>query len=75
MISHRFGIFSTGFDEGMVMRMRKAFRFLFLYVFLAFSISLAGPGAMAQIVLNEFMADPARDWDGDGVYSLSLIHI
>lgn len=53
----------------MVMRMRKAFRFLFLCVFLAFSISLAGSGAVAQIVLNEFMADPARDWDGDGVYS------
>jgi len=51
------------------MRMRKAFRFLFLCMFLAFSISAALSGAAAQIVLNEFMADPASDWDGDGVYS------
>ena len=53
----------------MVMRMRKAFRFLFLFVFLAISISMGLSGAVAQIVLNEFMADPASDWDGDGVYS------
>lgn len=24
--------------------------------------------ASAQVMINEFMADPARDWDGDGVY-------
>jgi hypothetical protein len=53
----------------MVMRMRKAFRFLFLRAILALSISLIGSGVSAQVVLNEFMADPASDWDGDGVYS------
>ncbi len=53
----------------MVMRMRKAFRFLFLLVILAVSITAAGRPVSAQVVLNEFMADPASDWDGDGVYS------
>jgi hypothetical protein len=69
MISHRFGIFSTGCDEGMVMRMRKAFRFLFLLVILVLSVSAIRSVASAQIVLNELMADPASDYDGDGVYS------
>jgi len=53
----------------MVMRMRKAFRFLFLLAILEFSVAAVCPRASAQVVLNEFMADPASDWDGDGVYS------
>ena len=36
---------------------------------LAIALSTVVSGASAQIVLNELMADPARDWDGDGVYS------
>ena len=53
----------------MVMRMRKAFRFSFLAVTLVLSVFTIGSAVSAQIVLNEFMADPASDWDGDGVYS------
>jgi hypothetical protein len=49
--------------------MRKVFHFfvplvLFLGAFLACS-----RGALAQVLINEFVADPAKDWDGDGVVS------
>ena len=53
----------------MVMRMRKAFRFLFPAVTIVFSAFMIGSAVSAQVVLNEFMADPANDWDGDEVYS------
>lgn len=34
-------------------------------------ICMAAPGAAnCQMLLNEVVADPARDWDGDGVYDL-----
>lgn len=46
--------------------MRKIFRFYFS-AFVCF-VSLAGvaAGVSAQVLINEFVADPARDWDGDG---------
>jgi hypothetical protein len=31
------------------------------------ALSSLAPPAAAQILLNEFLADPASDWDGDGV--------
>lgn len=41
-----------------------------LSVWAFFLIMLAGAfPSGAQILINEIMADPARDWDGDGVYS------
>jgi hypothetical protein len=69
LIYLQFGIFSFGYEEGMVMMMRKAFRFLILTVFLVSCATAIGSGALAQVVINEFLADPARDWDGDGLYS------
>lgn len=49
--------------------MRKIFRFCFS-AFVCF-VALAGfaAGASAQVLINEFVADPARDWDGDGAVS------
>lgn len=49
--------------------MRKLF--LFFIPFLAFSISVTVPVSVsrAQVLINEFLADPARDWDGDGQVS------
>jgi hypothetical protein len=49
--------------------MRKIFRFFF---FLALFSTAAVPrvsDCAAQLVINEFVADPARDWDGDGALS------
>ncbi len=46
--------------------MRKAFRFFVYAVCLYLASTVSSP---AQIVINEFMADPASDWDGDAVYS------
>lgn len=46
--------------------MRNVFRFLSGIApgaFLGFALAAQ---ASAQIVINEFVADPARDWDGDG---------
>lgn len=51
------------------MRMRKVFRFLLSAAFLAFGAAVVGSDAAGQIVINEFLADPASDWDGDGIYS------
>jgi hypothetical protein len=48
------------------MMMRKAFRFLVFAVCLILFSSVSG---RSQVVINEFLADPATDWDGDGVYS------
>jgi hypothetical protein len=49
--------------------MRKIFRF---YLFLALFSITAIPrfsDCAAQLAINEIMADPARDWDGDGALS------
>ncbi|MCX5753714.1 MAG: lamin tail domain-containing protein [Candidatus Krumholzibacteria bacterium] len=49
--------------------MRKIFRFFML---LALVSIIAIPGfsdCAAQVAINEFLADPARDWDGDGALS------
>jgi hypothetical protein len=37
----------------------------YVAIFCAFAIAVAAPAA-AQIQLNEILADPASDWDGDG---------
>ncbi len=47
--------------------MRTLFRF---FISTALSILIAAslcPAGRAQVVLNEILADPASDWDGDGV--------
>ncbi len=49
--------------------MRKTFCF-FIPVILTISFLAGTSGPIsAQVVLNELMADPARDWDGDGQYN------
>jgi len=49
--------------------MRKIFRFcLFLALFSIVSIPRFSDCA-AQVAINEILADPARDWDGDGALS------
>ncbi len=49
--------------------MRKVFLFLFVLVS-PLLVLLAHPhDAAAQVVINEFVADPASDWNGDGVVS------
>jgi hypothetical protein len=54
-------------DEGRKM-MRRMFRF-FVYLCVVLSASAALTGiSHGQILINEYMPDPARDWDGDGVY-------
>jgi hypothetical protein len=51
------------------MMMRKIFRFyILLALFSIISISWASHCA-AQLAINELLADPARDWDGDGALS------
>lgn len=49
--------------------MRKVFRFFFAVLLLSPTILSPFSAPMAQVVLNEFMADPARDWDGDDEYN------
>jgi len=54
-------------DEGRMMM--KMFRFFFhLCVILAVSAASTGI-SNAQVLINEYMPDPARDWDGDGEYN------
>ncbi len=49
--------------------MRRMFRFLVCFAaILAATAALAGI-SHGQVLINEFMPDPARDWDGDGEYS------
>jgi hypothetical protein len=48
------------------MKMRKIFRFLLCCACCCAQLSLLPAPAPAQVVVNEFVADPARDWDGDG---------
>jgi hypothetical protein len=49
------------------MTMRKIFRFLLRLACCVLAHSVFAAPSSAQIVINEFVADPARDWDGDGV--------
>ncbi len=46
--------------------MRNIFRFLLYPALFALALCALPAPVPAQIVLNEFVADPARDWDGDG---------
>lgn len=49
--------------------MRKVFRFLVpLAMLLGISIA-SSRGAGAQVAINEFVADPAHDWNGDNTVS------
>ncbi len=43
--------------------------FLFSVLTILSTLTIACAGISAQVVINEFMADPARDWDGDGQYN------
>lgn len=48
--------------------MRMMFRFLFqITLFIAVSAAMTGISS-GQVLINEYMPDPARDWDGDGAY-------
>jgi len=49
--------------------MRKIFRFCFFLAFLSVAVIQGHSDCAAQLVINEFLADPARDWDGDGALS------
>jgi hypothetical protein len=50
------------------MEMRRMFRFFFgFFVILAATAALTGISS-GQVLINEYMPDPARDWDGDGEY-------
>jgi hypothetical protein len=54
-------------DEGR--KMMKMFRFFF-QLCLVLAVSAASTGiSNAQVLINEYMPDPARDWDGDGEYN------
>jgi hypothetical protein len=47
--------------------MRKVFHCV-ISLILLLGVSFAhSRGALAQVAINEFVADPATDWDGDGV--------
>jgi hypothetical protein len=50
------------------MRMRRLFRFFMPVAIFSITIVSVVSSLAAQVVINEFMADPARDWDGDGEY-------
>jgi hypothetical protein len=56
-----------GVGEGRTMRMRKVFHCAFTLVLLLCVFLIHPPNAAAQLVVNEFVADPARDWNGDGI--------
>ena len=62
------GYFPGVVDEGRTM-MRKVFRFCFFLVCVSCTGLFSHSNCLAQIVINEFLADPARDWDGDGAVS------
>jgi hypothetical protein len=46
--------------------MRKVFHFCLFLVLVSCIELYHADDCAAQIVINEFVADPARDWDGDG---------
>jgi len=49
--------------------MRKIFHACFFLVLVSCTSVFHVPDCLAQIVVNEFVADPQRDWDGDGAVS------
>jgi hypothetical protein len=53
-------------DEGRT-TMRTTFRIAAAMAALAVVAGMPG-GSSAQVLINELMPDPARDWDGDGTY-------
>ena len=53
-------------DEGR-MTMRTTFRIAAFAAVIVFAAGISGPSS-AQVLINELMPDPARDWDGDGSY-------
>lgn len=49
--------------------MRKLFRF-FVSIAACFIVMVSlSPACRAQVVINEILADPATDWDGDGIFN------
>jgi hypothetical protein len=61
-------MFFRGVDEGRTM-MRKIFRFYLFLVFFSLTAIPCFSECAAQVAINELLADPARDWDGDGALS------
>jgi hypothetical protein len=57
-----------GVDEGRTM-MRTIFRFLFFLALVSCAAIPRVSDCAAQLAINELLADPARDWDGDGALS------
>lgn len=49
--------------------MRKIFRFSVILALVPITAIPCFSDCAAQLAVNEFLADPARDWDGDGVLS------
>ena len=49
--------------------MRKIFRFCMFLALVSITAIPCFSDCAAQLVINEFLADPARDWDGDGALS------
>ena len=49
--------------------MRKVFHVCSILVLISCTGAVHAPDCLAQIAINEFLADPTRDWDGDGTVS------
>ncbi|HEY5132503.1 MAG TPA: lamin tail domain-containing protein [Candidatus Krumholzibacteriaceae bacterium] len=49
--------------------MRKVFHSCLFLALVSCTGVVHVPDCLAQIAINEFVADPARDWDGDGALS------
>lgn len=47
-------------------------RFVAFLLLSVATLSIMAPAGAAQIKLNEILADPARDWDGDGAVNSKL---
>ena len=60
--------FPRGSEEGRMV-MRNSFRYCVPLILLWFSTFFFNPQLQAQIIINEFMADPARVWEGDVEHS------
>jgi len=45
--------------------MRRVFRFFVATLVFLFTFLVVAVTGHAQVLINEFLADPARDWDGD----------
>ena len=46
--------------------MRRMFLF---FVFVCSILAIAAGSSTGQVLINEYMPDPASDWDGDGAYN------